>query len=566
MSQTAYSGLAISDFNLDNFAGYLNHDPNAPTVEMVVAPYGQVASLVVDPQSNYWNHPYDFILVWTQPQSVIPSFNEVLQFKTTPIQQLLSEVDDYAALLLQLQDRANMVFVPTWVLPPHYRGFGMLDMKHEFGVTNLLMRMNLRLAEHFEQAPHVYPFHAERWMASAGIKAFNPKLWYMAKVPFGNDVFKTAVKDVKAALRGIAGQAKKLVVVDLDDTLWGDIVGDVGWEQIRLGGHDPVGEAHVDFQRALKALTHKGILLGIVSKNEEEVALEAIERHPEMVLKADDFAAWRINWNDKAQNIVDLVDELNLGTQSVVFIDDNPIERARVREALPEVFVPEWPEDKLLYQKALLDLDCFDVPSISQEDIARNEMYKVEKQREQLKRQLSSLDDWLMTIDMQVKIEELNETNLARTTQLFNKTNQLNLSTRRMSEAELVDWAAADHRKLWTCRVSDKFGDLGLVGIISFETHQRQGSIVDFVLSCRAMGRKVEETMVYTVLEHAKSLDIDEVRATYLPTAKNKPCLDFWKRSGFSCDETSQTFTWNILKDYPLSPHLTLETSVTQAV
>ncbi len=333
-----------------------------------------------------------------------------------------------------------------------------------------------------------------------------------------------------------------------------------------MGGHDPIGEAHLDFQRSLKALTHKGILLGIVSKNEESVALEAINRHPDMVLREEDFAGWRINWQDKAQNIVDLVDELNLGAQSVVFIDDNPIERARVREAVPEILVPEWPQDKLRYQQALLSLNCFDVPSISQEDLVRNELYQVERQRETLKRQLSSVDDWLMTIDMKIKIEELNEANLVRTTQLFNKTNQLNLSTRRLSEVELVAWAEADDHKLWTCRVSDKFGDLGLVGIISLERDQQTGRIVDFVLSCRAMGRKVEETMVHTVLDYAKALGLDTVQAIYHPTAKNKPCLDFWQQSGFEMDASLEIFTWQVRENYALSSHIRLEAPVTQVV
>src|SRR5262249_22447003 len=162
--------------------------------------------------------------------------------------------------------------------------------------------------------------------------SFSPRLWYLGKIPYANEVFKEAARDVKSALRGLAGKARKLVIVDLDETLWGGIVGEDGWEHIKLGGHDPASEALADFQRELKALTRRGILLGIVSKNEEAVALAAIDKHPEMVLRRSDFTGWRINWGDKAANIVDLVNELNLGIDSVVFIDDNPSERARVRE------------------------------------------------------------------------------------------------------------------------------------------------------------------------------------------------------------------------------------------
>ena len=205
------------------------------------------------------------------------------------------------------------------------------------------MQINLRLLESLAGAPAIHPLWAEKWIQLAGPTAFNHRLWYLGKIPFSNEVFKVAARDLKAALRGLNGQAKKVVILDLDDTLWGGIVGDAGWEGLILGGHDPAGEALVDFQRELKALTRRGILLAIVSKNEESIAMEAIAKHPEMVLKLSDFAGWRINWKDKAENIIDLMAELNLGLDSAVFIDDNPVESARVREALPKVCVPEWP-------------------------------------------------------------------------------------------------------------------------------------------------------------------------------------------------------------------------------
>ena len=186
---------------------------------------------------------------------------------------------------------------------------------------------------------------------------------------------------MKAALRAVRGQSRKVVICDLDDTLWGGIVGDAGWENLRLGGHDPVGEAFADFQRELKALTRRGIILAMVSKNTEAVALEAIEKHPEMQLRKDDFAAWRINWDDKAQNIADLMEELNLGLDSAVFLDDNPVERARISEALPEVLVPNLPRDKMLFASTLRKLNCFDSATVSSEDRKRAAFYNAERDR-----------------------------------------------------------------------------------------------------------------------------------------------------------------------------------------
>ena len=315
----------------------------------------------------------------------------------------------------------------------------------------------------------------------------------------------------------------------MDDTLWGGIVGEVGWQNLVLGGHHHLGEAYVDFQNALKSMKNRGILLAIVSKNEEQVALEAIRKHPEMVFKLEDFAGWRINWQDKVENVLDLLAELNLGPQSAVFIDDNPVERARVKESLPEILVPDWPQDPMFYPATLLSLRCFEMPSLSREDLVRTTLYLSESKRRELKEAVSSLEEWLTRLAIRVRVEELHPANLQRAAQLLNKTNQMNLSTRRLSEAELMAWAAEKHHKLWTLRVSDTFGDAGLTGIVSLDIQDRTAQIVDFILSCRVLGRKIEETMLATAIHDARALGVKKLYGRYIPTSKNKPCLDFFK-------------------------------------
>jgi FkbH-like protein len=543
---------------MSNLAAYLGNDADLPKVEVTVTPFGQPVQSLMQRELDCWQDSPDFAIVWTQPESVISSFKDILNYKKVAIEDVLREVDEYSSLLLNLLDRVKFILVPTWVAPANNRGLGMLDLRAGLGIANTLMRMNLRLSENLSESSQVYLMDAQRWIGLAGKNAFNPKLWYMGKIAFGNDVFREAVKDVKSALRGLNGEAKKLVVVDLDNTLWGGVIGDLGVDKIKLGGHDHVGEAYVDFQRALKALTNRGILLGIVSKNEEAIAMEAITEHPEMVLRAEDFAGWRINWEDKAQNIVDLVLELNIGLQSVVFIDDNPVERSRVREALPEVFVPEWPEDSLLYKSTLLNLSCFDAPSISEEDLGRTKMYTAEKEREYLKRTSGSLNDWLESLAIKISIEELNEKNLERTVQLLNKTNQMNLTTRRMTESQLVDWVKEERHKFWTFRVADKFGDSGLTAIASVEIKQNTAVIVDFILSCRVMGRKVEETILHKIISYARSLGLTELRAEYIPTPKNKPCLRFFENSGLARPD-EHTFTWNVEDNYNLPEYVSIE-------
>lgn len=404
------------------------------------------------------------------------------------------------------------------------------------------------LAEKLEDSPSIYFLDSQRWLDEAGKTAYSPKLWYLAKTPFQPKVLAAAARDLKSAISAVLGCSRKLLVLDLDDTLWGGIVGDLGWENLRLGGHDHIGEAFLDFQRAIKCLRNRGILLAIASKNEETIALEALGKHPEMVLRAEDFAARRINWNDKAANIVELAEELNLGLQSVVFIDDNPVERARVREALPEVLVPEWPEDKTLFSSTLGELDCFDSAYVSSEDAARNEMYAAEAERKRARATISSAEEWLLSSQTVVKVEEFSEANRERIVQLLNKTNQMNLTTRRLSSQELQNWLNEGNRKLWAFRVSDRFGDSGLTGILSVEIKGASAQIVDFVLSCRVMGRNVERVMVACAAQYAAASGVQELQAEYLPTAKNKPCLAFWTSSGFT--QQDNRFLWPLTKHY----------------
>jgi FkbH-like protein len=551
MADADVRGLLVSDFSIQELAAHLRaRDPLGPRVDAAPAPFGQVVQTLLRLDAEAAAHRADFAVVWTRPES-IAAFRDRLLGRQVSTEDVLAEVDAFAGRIQAASGSIKHLFVPTWTLPPYERGLGMIDMR-DGGAAMTLARMNLRLAEALERTPNVFVLDAARWLAAGARAAVSSKLWFLGKVGFSTEVFAEAGRDIRAALRGLRGAAKKLVVLDLDDTLWGGIVGDVGWENLHLGGHDALGESYVEFQRRLKALSQRGVILAVVSKNEESVALEAIAKHPEMVLKVDDLAGYKINWRDKAANIAELVAELNLGLQSVVFIDDNPVERARVREALPEVFVPEWPDDKLLYTEALLSLRCFDTPVVSREDLERTRMYAAERGRDALKKEVGSLDAWLGGLGTKVRFAPLDAGNLARTTQLLNKTNQMNLRTRRLGEAELLAWAGAPGHEVWTVSVSDRFGDAGLTGILGLELDGEALRVADYVLSCRVMGRRVEETMLCAAAARGRALGAQIVEAAYLPTAKNKPCLGFFQRSGFACEEPEPIFRWSAREAYPL--------------
>jgi FkbH-like protein len=556
------STILISDFNISNFQAYLKVDESLPQMDVCSVPFGQVIQCLVDKNHEVWNIQYDIAIIWTQPEAIINSYFNLLMYEEFDESLLINEVDKFVSLIEGLSDRVSTVFIPLWTKAVYLRGSGILSYKSRFGIDYVILKINERLSYKLSKSNNIHILDSQSWMQMAGKKAFNPKLWYMGKVPFSNEVFIEAVKDVKAAASAIYGISKKLIIVDLDDTMWGGVVGDIGWKNLVLGGHSSSGEAYIDFQKGLKSLSNRGIILCIVSKNDERVALEAIDSHPEMILRKSDFSAYRINWKDKASNIVEIVNELNIGLQSVVFIDDNPFERALVREALPEVLVPEWPNNPILYRSSLLSMDCFDVVSISKEDVNRLKMYEIEERRNSLMQEMVSVEDWINSLGMNITIECVNDSNIIRVTQLFNKTNQMNLTTRRMSESELMSWSQQHNQHIYCLKVEDKFGDYGLTGIIGLAIVDSELLITDFILSCRVMGRKVEEAMVHFIVRQAKLLGASLITAKYFSTEKNRPCLDFWRKSGFV--EFNSVFSYETKENYLIPEGVTLKFQVNE--
>ncbi len=505
-----------------------------PALEWVEAPFGQVYPALLDAGHDAWRQPPDVCLVWTLPHRVSAGFAARLAGKAVPTEQILAEVDELAAAVRQAAGRARLAtLVLSWALPPDERGFGCGDWIAADGLAPTVARMNLRLAERLADVPSVSLLDFARCLTASGRRAFDSKLWMLGKIPFGRGVFEEVAAEVLAAVGAAMGRTRKLLVLDLDDTLWGGIVGDDGWEQLQVGGASAVGEAYSAFQHEIQRLARRGVVLAVCSKNDEHVALEALDRHPEMVIRRGDLAAWRINWGDKAENIRALVAELNLGLAATVFIDDSPAERARVREALPEVLVPEWPADPARYASALRALRCFDTWRITEEDRTRAASYAAERQRREVRATAQTLDEWLGRLELEVEGRPLSSADLPRAAQLLNKTNQFNLTTRRMSERELAGLAEQPGVRVFTFRVRDRFGEYGLTGLASLRVDGDAARIEDFVLSCRVMGRGVEQQMLARLRDEALARGFTRLLARYVPTAKNGPCRSFLPDSGF---------------------------------
>jgi HAD superfamily phosphatase (TIGR01681 family) len=351
-------GYLISDFKIDDLASELRASDLFAGVGAQSAPVGQVRQTLLSPPPA---DAADFAVVWTRPGTAVASFARLAAFETVDIAVLLAEVDEYCAMIATAAAGYRAVFVPTWTQPNWERGLGILDSR-KGGATLALTAMNLHLMECLSATPNVFVLNATRWFETIGAAAINARAWYLGNVAVTRPALAEAARDIRAALGALSAGPRTLLVLDLDDTLWGGLVRNVGWKGLELGGLEGTGKAYVDFQTAIKDLKRRGVALGIVSKNEESLALDAIRSHPAMILRETDFAGWKFNRREMASNIVDLAKDLNLSLQSVVFIDDNPAERARVREALPEVYVPDWPKDVLLYPSALRSLRCFDGP------------------------------------------------------------------------------------------------------------------------------------------------------------------------------------------------------------
>ncbi len=360
-------------------------------------------------------------------------------------------------------------------------------------------------------------------VAVDGLKAWHdPVLWHNGKQEI-SPVAAPVYGDLVGRLIGAKqGRSYKCLVLDLDNTVWGGVVGDDGLAGLVLGQGSAAGEAFVAFQEHARELSRRGVILAVCSKNDEANALEPFEQHPEMVLRRNDIAGFVANWNDKPSNLRAIAEELNIGLDSLVFVDDNPFERNLVRENLPMVAVPEVSEDPATYAQTLADAGYFEGVSVTDEDRVRSQQYQSNRDREQLKSSATDLDSYLRGLEMKLIWKRFDQVGLQRTVQLINKTNQFNLTTRRYSEEDvlaLIDDPRAFGLQL---RLIDRFGDNGIIGIVIGKMSDGEDLAIDtWLMSCRVLGRQVEPTTLNLVAGHATRLGARRLVGDYLPTKKN---------------------------------------------
>lgn len=363
----------------------------------------------------------------------------------------------------------------------------------------------------------------------------DPTLWYAFKQHPGTEALPALAEMQQAHLRAVLGLMRKVLVVDLDNTLWKGIIGEDGLEGIQIGPGTAAGEAHYRLQEYMRDLKSRGILLAVCSKNNPDDARLPFEKHEHMLLRLDDFAAFEANWNDKAQNLREIAAKLSLGLDSFVFLDDSPIEREWVRTQLPQVTVIEVGTSPATWVRDLDRGMYFFSLSLSKEDLARAEQYRSEAQREMLRSTSQSLEDFLAGLHLEASAAPVSKANLTRVTQLVNKTNQFNLTTRRYTEAQVQQ--LTERPRSWTAafQLSDRMGAYGLIGVVfCIPAGVDHWEIETCLMSCRALGRQMERFMFDRMLEEAAALGIRKITGVYRPTGKNGLVADLYPKFGFT--------------------------------
>ena len=377
-------------------------------------------------------------------------------------------------------------------------------------------------------------------------KFYSKRMWYLGSIPFSMAGEKAIAEEISRAWNALKGNRKKCLVLDLDNTLWGGVIGEDGLQGIELSTTKE-GSRFRDFQKRIKDLKDQGVLLTIVSKNNEEDAMEAIREHPDMVLREDDFVIIKANWEPKPVNIENIAKELNIGLDSLVFIDDNPIERESVKNALPEVNVPDFPKDTSTLESFAIEISkrYFPVLKLTDEDLNKTNQYKVEQKRNEIKQKSMSIEEYLVSLEMKKTFRQIDESDVTRAAQLTQKTNQFNLTTRRYTESDIWNMLKSENHQVWIGELEDKFGSYGKVILAIVKLEENTAIIDNFLMSCRVMGRNIEKEFLNEVEKEMVSKRKAQIIAEYIPTPKNSVVKYFWAENGYTeLENKSESVTY----------------------
>jgi FkbH-like protein len=454
-----------------------------------------------------------------------------------------------SAMIDGLAASAGGVLVATVVAPAEPL-FGSFDPVEPGSVAAQVAAFNVQLVE-WARAKRLVLVDIARVAGWVGTGRWHDAgQWHSAKLPFDPDLVPLYADVVARTLAAIRGTTRKCLVLDLDNTLWGGVIGDDGVDGIKLGQGSASGEAFLAIQQAALALRERGIILAVCSKNDDDVARTPFRDHPDMPLKESDIAAFVANWGDKATNLRAIAAALNIGVDALVFLDDNPVERAQVRRELPMVAVPELPADPALYPRALLAAGYFEAVAFAQEDRQRADQYRANAERAAFAG-TSDMAGYLASLDMVADFRPFDAVNRARIAQLINKSNQFNLTTRRYTEAQVAALEADAAKVTIQVRLVDRFGDNGMISVVIVD--RGTWEIDTWLMSCRVLGRRMEEAVLAQIAGAAQRGGATALTGRYIPSVKNKMVADHYARLGFvhTGGEAGGETTWRLdLADY----------------
>jgi len=468
--------------------------------------------------------------------------------KETVNSLLESEYEHFEEMWDKISEKYGCIIIQNNFDYPYWRLQGNRETSDYHGSVNFINRLNLRFAEYAQTHNNFFISDINYLSAQCGLnKWFDPSYWFMYKCAVSMHAIPYLSNNVSKIIKSIYGKNKKAFALDLDNTLWGGIVGDDGVENLKIGQETATGEAYLEFQEYLKAHKQLGVILNVISKNEVENAMAGLN-HPNMLLKPDDFIMVKANWEPKSQNLIDIAHTLSLTPDSFVFVDDNPAEREIIRQQVKNATVPEIGETPENYITAIDKMGYFEVTVTSADDSAREKMYKENAQRAKAELSFTNYNEYLLSLEMKAEIAPFIPTYYSRIAQLSNKSNQFNLTTRRYTQAEIEEISVSNSYITLYGKLKDKFGDNGVVSLVVGSINGDTVTIDLWLMSCRVLKRDMEYAMMDEFIRICKNKGISKIIGHYYPTSKNGMVKDFYSLHGFkkvSEDENENT-TWEV--------------------
>ena len=494
--------------------------------------YNQIDAQLIDDNSEVYEYKPDFILLYIATEKIYEEFLDMpIEARGNFADLYMQKIKNYWNMI---NNQLNCKILQFGFVEMDDRAFGNYANKVSISFLHQMRKLTYYLIEEEGHYDNVYPVELSYLQNRYGRKfTFDNQLYYTAKMTLSFQILPYVAKQVIEIVKATQGKIKKCIVLDLDNTLWGGVIGDDGLGNIEIGELGR-GHAFTNLQRWLKQLRERGILLAVCSKNDENNAKEPFEKHSEMVLRLDDISAFVANWNDKASNIQYIQESLNIGMDSFVFVDDNAFERNLVGSKINEIAVPEIPEDPAEYLDFIQDENYFETISYSDADMKRTSQYKQEFERKELQMQFNSIDDYLQELEMVGEVKPFDELHYSRIAQLTQRSNQFNLRTIRYTEDDIKRLADSDNYITIYFTLKDKFGDHGLISVMVLQKLNSSTLFVDtWLMSCRVLKRGMEEYIINNMIEIAQTNGFEKIIGEYIPTPKNNMVKDIYEKIGF---------------------------------